>query len=111
MGKGIGSIYKYDQRIWPYPYPNNTFVTPQPSDTSIQTQHKSDFDASVGAHNVASAGLYQSTNNHGNTDFKDNDNFTVMFFSTYIHRVIDRQKNYIISPIREYKCFTIDLII
>ena len=43
------------------------------SNTYIQTQHNSFSGASVGAHDVASSGLYQSTNHRVNMDFKDND--------------------------------------
>ena len=43
------------------------------SDTSIQTQRNSASDASVGANDVAPSGLDQSTNHHGNTDVKYND--------------------------------------
>ena len=73
MGKGIGRIYKYDQRNWPYPYPNTTFFIPPSFGTSIQTQRNSDSYASVGAHYVSSSGLDKITNHHGNTDGKDND--------------------------------------
>ena len=66
-------IYKYDQSKWPYPSPNTNFSIPQHSDSSIQTQLNSATDYSVGAHDVASYGLYQSTNYHGIADVKDND--------------------------------------
>ena len=56
-GKGIGRIYKYNQRNWPYPSPTTSFVIPQRSDTSIKTQYNFFSDASVGAHDVASSGL------------------------------------------------------
>ena len=72
-GKGIVCIHKYDQCIWTFPPPNTNFVIPQRSDTSIQTQYKSNSDASVDAHAVASYGLDQSTNHHGNTDVNNND--------------------------------------
>ena len=72
MGKGILRIYKYYQRNLPYPSPNTTFVIPQSSETSIQTQCNSASDASVGAHDLASARLYQCTNHHGNTDVNNN---------------------------------------
>ena len=73
MGKGINLIYKYDQRNWPYPYPNTTFFIPQRSDTSIETKRTSDSYSPVGAHNLESFVLYQSTNHHGNTDVNVND--------------------------------------
>ena len=73
MGKGIGRICNYDQLNWPYPSPNNTFIIAQRSDTSIQTQHISAYDASVVAHDSASALLDQITNHHGNTDVNNND--------------------------------------
>ena len=72
MGKLISSIYKYDKLNWPYPSTNTTFVIPQHSETYIQTQLTSDYYASVGAHALTSSELYQITNNHGNTDVKDN---------------------------------------
>ena len=72
MGKGIGRIYKYYHHNWPYPLPNTTFVIPQHSDNSIQTQHSSDSDASVGAHDLSSAGLDKITNHNGNTYVKYN---------------------------------------
>ena len=99
MGKGIGSIYKYDEQNWSYPYPNNIFFIPPCFDTSIQTQCKSASYAfagendeesswlyasiqtqrnsalyeSVGANDVSSYGLYQSTNHHCNMYGKNND--------------------------------------
>ena len=73
MGKVIDRTYKYDQRNWPFPSPNTNFFIPPHSDTSRQTQPNSSSDSSVGAQDVASAGLYQSTNQHGNMDVKDND--------------------------------------
>ena len=73
MGKVIARIYKYDHRNWPYPSQDTTFVIPQWSDTSIQTQRNSASDVPVGAHYISSSVLYQSTNHHGNTDVKDND--------------------------------------
>ena len=57
MGKGIGRIYKYDQRNWPYPYPNTTFVIPQCSDTSIKPKKNSAYDAYVGGHDLESSVL------------------------------------------------------
>ena len=72
-GKVIFGIYKYDQRNCPYPSPNTTFLILPRSDTSIQTQRNSASDASVGANDVAPSGLDQSTNHHGNTDVKYND--------------------------------------
>ena len=72
MGKLIVRIYKYDQRNWPYPPPNTTFVIPQFYDTYIKNQHKSASIASVYSHYLESSGLDQSTNHHGNTDVKDN---------------------------------------
>ena len=72
-GKGIGRIYKYNQRNWPYPSPTTSFVIPQRSDTSIKTQQASASDASIGAHDLSPYGLYQSTNHHGNTVVNDND--------------------------------------
>ena len=73
MGKGIERIYKYDQQNWPYPSPNTIFVIPPHFDSYIKTQLNSASDASVVANDVASAGLDESTNHHGNTDGKDND--------------------------------------
>ena len=73
MGKGIRNIYKYEQRNWPYISPNTNFIITQRSDTSIQTQRNSSSDASVGAHDLVSYLLDQSTNHHGNTDVNDND--------------------------------------
>ena len=52
---------------------NTTVVLPPRFDTSIQTQLRSDSDASVGENDVASARLYQRTNHHGNMDNKYND--------------------------------------
>ena len=52
---------------------NNNFVIPPCFDNSIQTQHNSDSDASVGANYATSTGLDQSINYHGNRDGKDND--------------------------------------
>ena len=72
-GKGIGRIYKYDKRNWTYPSQNTTFVIPPRFYTSIQNQKRSDYDTSVGAHDVVPAGLDQITNHHGDTDVKDND--------------------------------------
>ena len=71
--KAIDLIYKYDQRSWPYPSPNTTFVVPPCSDTSIQNQDKSDYDASMGENDVACARLHRNTNHDGNTDGKNND--------------------------------------
>ena len=68
MGKVIGRIYKYDQRNWPYPYPNNNFIIPPHFYTSIQAQRNSDFNASAGANNEASAGLYTSIQTQCNSD-------------------------------------------
>ena len=72
MGKGIDRIYKYDHRIWPYPSPNTTFIIPKCPDTSIHTQLRSAYNASVGSYDVALSGLDQITNHHGNMDVKDN---------------------------------------
>ena len=72
MGKLISSIYKYDKLNWTYPSTNTTFFIPQHSETYIQTQLTSAYYASVGAHALTSSELYQITNNHGNTDVKDN---------------------------------------
>ena len=72
-GKGFGRIYKYDQWNWPYPPPNTTFFITKCSDTSIQTQQSSASYAYVVAHALASSGLYQIKNRHGNTDVNDND--------------------------------------
>ena len=52
MGKGIGHIYKYDQRNWSYPSPNNTFIIPPHFYISIKTQCNSSYGASVGANDV-----------------------------------------------------------
>ena len=41
--------------------------------TSIKNKHNSASDASVGAHDLASYGLYQRTNQYDNTDVNDND--------------------------------------
>ena len=76
MGGIIAHIYKYDQQNWPYPYPNTTFSMPPRFDTSIQTQRNIAYDASVGENYVASSGLYQSTNHHGNRDVNDNDDLS-----------------------------------
>ena len=73
MGKTIVRIYKYDQRNWTYPYSNTTFSIPTCYGTSIQTQSNSYYDTSVGANDVASFLLDQSTNHHINTDVKNND--------------------------------------
>ena len=72
MGKGIGCIYKYDQRNWPYPSPNTNFIIPPCFDVYIQTQRKSSSDAYEDENYVASSGLDQSTNHCGNTDVNDN---------------------------------------
>ena len=53
--------------------PNNNFFIQQCSDTSIKPQRNSDYDASVGLHDLESSGLYQIANRHGNTGVKDND--------------------------------------
>ena len=100
MGKGIGHIYKFGQRNYPYPSPNTTFSIPLCFDTSIQTlcssasndfvgahdeasdgldnsiktQPKSASDASAGANDVSSYGLDQSTNHNYNTYRKNNYN-------------------------------------
>ena len=71
-GKGIGIIYKYDLLNCPYLSPNTAYVIWQRSENSIQTQRLTDSDASVVAHALASSGLDQSTNHHGNTDFNNN---------------------------------------
>ena len=73
MGKGIGPIYKYDQRNLSYPSPNTTFVLTQLSDCYIQNQHTITSDASVGAHSLASSVSYQSTSHQDNTDVNDYD--------------------------------------
>ena len=73
MGKGIGRIYEYDQRNCPYPSSNTTFVIPKNCGNYIQTQRNSYSDGSIVSHDLASAGLDQSTNHHGNIDVKDND--------------------------------------
>ena len=72
MGKGIGRIYKYDQRNCPYPSPNNIFFILQHYETYIQTQCTSSSNASVGEHDLASSGLYQIINHRGNTDVNNN---------------------------------------
>ena len=74
MGKGIVFIYKYYQKNCPYPSPNTKFFIPQSSDTTIQTQHNLEYDASMGVHSLVSAELDQSTNHNGNTDVNDNYN-------------------------------------
>ena len=74
MGKWIRRIYKYDQRNCPKSYSNINFVVPPSFDTSIQTQYNSASDSSMVENDVASDGLYQSINHHGNKDVKDNDN-------------------------------------
>ena len=53
--------------------PNTTVVLPPHFDSSIQTQPNSASDDSACANCVASDGLYQSTNHHGNTDKNDSD--------------------------------------
>ena len=73
IGKGIGRIYKYDHQKWPHPHPNTTFVLPQRSDNSIQTQRNILSDASVGEYALESSVLDQNTIHHGNTDVNDND--------------------------------------
>ena len=55
MGKGIIRIYKHSQWSWPYPPPNTNFVIPQRPEPSTQTQCTSAYDASVGAHDLASS--------------------------------------------------------
>ena len=72
MGKGICHIYKYGKSNCPYPPPNTNVVIPQRSDTYIQSRRNSAYVAYVGAHDVALAGLDQSTNHNGNTEVKDN---------------------------------------
>ena len=72
MGKGIFHIHKNNQRNWPYLSPNTIFFVSQRSDASIQTQLASAYDNSVGAHDLASSGLDQMNNKHGNTDVNDN---------------------------------------
>ena len=52
---------------------NTNLVIPPCFDTSIQNQHISASYASGGQNYVSSSELYQSTNHHGNTDSKDND--------------------------------------
>ena len=91
MGKGICRTYKNGQRNWPYPYPDTTFVLPQPPDTSIKTQFTSDSDVSVGAHTLSSPVSYQSTIPHGNNDVNNNDD--ALSFET------PREKS------RSYSCF------
>ena len=71
MEKLIGCIYKYDQWKLPYSSLNTTFVLPNHSETSIQTQHTYASDSSVGAHYLASSVSDQSTIHHGNTDVND----------------------------------------
>ena len=73
MVKGIIHIYKYDHMNWPNPPPNTTFIISQNSVTSIPNQRNSASDASVDVHDVASSGLDQSTNHHGNMDVNYND--------------------------------------
>ena len=73
MGKVIGCIYKYDRRNLPHSYPNTTFAIPPCSDTSIQNQRNRYSNASVGSSGSALSVLDQSTNHHGNTDGKKND--------------------------------------
>ena len=53
MGKGIGLIYKYDQRNCSYPYLNTKYFIPPRYDTSIKTKRNSASDASVGEHDIA----------------------------------------------------------
>ena len=74
MGKVIGRIYKYDQRNYPYPSPNTTFVITPSFYTYIQTQCSSDYVAYAGANYESLAGLYRSTNHNINTDVSDNNN-------------------------------------
>ena len=49
------------------------FVIPLRSDTYIQSQQNSDYNASLGENHVALSGLYQITNHHDNMDVKYND--------------------------------------
>ena len=73
MGKIIDHIYNYEQQNWPYPYPSTNFFIPPGLYTSIQTQHKGAYDASVGANDVSSDVIYQSINHNFNTDVNNND--------------------------------------
>ena len=70
MGKGIFLIYKYDQRNLTYWSPNTTFVIPPYFDMYIQKQCNSAYDAYVGANDLASYRLDQSTKHHGNMEGK-----------------------------------------
>ena len=53
--------------------PKHYFFVIQLSETYIQNQCNGASGAYVGAHALASSGLDQSTNHHGNTDVNDND--------------------------------------
>ena len=63
--------------IWPVelalPIPKHKNFITKRSDTSMQTQRNCASYNSVGSHDLASAGLYQSTNYNINTDVNDND--------------------------------------
>ena len=71
MGKGIGRIYKYEQRSWPKISSNTTFVLQQHSDTYIQTLRNSASNVSMGENYLSLAGLDKSTNHHGNIDINN----------------------------------------
>ena len=73
MGKGISCTHKYDQQNRSHPSPNTTFIISQCFDTYIKTQRNSVSAASSVGNDESSSGLYQSTNQHANTDGKDND--------------------------------------
>ena len=85
MRKGISRIYKYTQRNWTYPYSNTNFVITQCYNNSLQTQRDSASDTSVGAHDLESDGVYQSTNHHGHTNVKQGPAQDVPFFYTRSH--------------------------
>ena len=72
MCKGICRVYKHSQRNWTHPYTNTKFVLPQRHASSIETQGASDYEASVGAHGLASSVSYQITIQHVNTDVNNN---------------------------------------
>ena len=73
VGKGIGHIYKRNQRNCPYPYPNTNFFIPQHPDSYTQTQNTSVCDAAVFSHDLDYCVLDKNARNHVNTDVNNND--------------------------------------
>ena len=119
LGKGIGCILKYDQWNWLYQYPNITFIILPRFDIYIQIKCNSASDASVGANDVSSYRLYQSTNHHGNMYDKDNDdsqsyeiprknNFRSSSSGDTVTTTTTPKSPTLPSPVKYHLCFKIE---